>query len=67
MRHAEFVIMALVALSGCEAKDPCEQPFSCPDEDVIDCMPPSQPDSPCVDDGCLSWIEHNCPDVQIVH
>jgi hypothetical protein len=50
---------------GCEDKEPCEKPYSCPNREWIDCQPVVLPEFQDMCYGeCHEWIVEHCPDVE---
>lgn len=55
------------ACHGTTVAEACEEPYECPDEDTINCMPPVAVENESACSGpCAEWLADNC-DVQYVH
>ena len=61
-----FLLLAMAVVSaGCEEKEPCDKPYSCPNRAWIDCQPVVLPEFQDMCYGeCHEWIVEHCPDVE---
>lgn len=61
-----LLLAALVTHCAC-AREPCDEPRSCPEEETINCMPvvPEQYADLCASE-CRDWVQENCPGVAYV-
>ncbi|MBW2263011.1 MAG: hypothetical protein JRG91_13620 [Deltaproteobacteria bacterium] len=69
MRAATIALclVSLFLLAACEKKEPCEKPYSCPNVDYINCMPPVPSGTDECIGECHDWIRDNCPDVEYAY